>query len=212
VYDAFVLLRTLQLWESYPNVVIPLQIRELIEATYRVRDDDPKSWEKLFDDRFVRNSNDRFKAAMNSNYWQPQLPDEEGVQTRLNDMPTVLVVLCRSINKQEAVFIDDTSKELGGDVFLLPTAQAIHKNLVRVPRYCFDHVESCPAFTYKKKNNLTSKNRPDHVEHYIHGEQSVGIVAESGAVKVKGVENGTRLFYSDELGLVIEKTSTKEEV
>jgi CRISPR-associated endonuclease/helicase Cas3 len=195
VYDAFVLLRTLQLWESYPNVVIPLQIRDLIEATYKDRDDDPKSWEKLFDDRFVRNSNERFKAAMNSNYWQPQLPDEESVQTRLNEMPTVSVVLCRSINKQLVVLVDDTSGELGGDTFRLPTAQAIHKNLVRIPEYCFDNIESCPAFA-----------------NYLFVAQSIGIVAERGAVKVKGLKNGIRLFYSDELGLVIENSSGQEEI
>jgi CRISPR-associated endonuclease/helicase Cas3 len=190
VYDPFVLLRTLQVWENHPSVVVPTQIRELIEATYSVRDDDPESWEKLFDDRFVRNSNERFKAAMNSNYWQPQLPDEEGVQTRLNEMPTVSVVLCRSINKQEAVFIDGTSGKLGGDMFRFSTAQAIHKNLVKVPEYCFDNIKSCPAFA-----------------DYLYGEQGVGIVAERGPVEVKGIKSGTRLYYSDELGLVIEKSS-----
>jgi len=190
VYDPFVLLRTLQLWESYPNVVIPTQIRELIEATYSVRDDDPESWEKLFDDRFVRNSNERFKATMTGNYWQPQLPDEEGVQTRLNEIPTVSLVLCRSINKQRAVFVDDTTVKLGGDEFRLTTAQAIHKNLVKVPEYCFDHIDLNPAF-----------------KEYLFGNQCVGIVTESGAVEVKGSKSGIRFFYSDELGLVIEKSS-----
>lgn len=195
VYDSFVLLRTLQLWESYPSVVIPLQIRELIEATYKDRDDDPKSWEKLFDDRFVRNSNERFKAAMNINYWQPQLPDEEGVQTRLNEMPTIALVLCRTLSDYEAVFIDESSNPLGSDQYRLTTAQAIHKNLVKVPKYCFDNIESCPAFT-----------------DYLFGGQSVGIVSKGGAVKVKGLKSGIRLFYSDELGLVIENSSGKEEV
>jgi CRISPR-associated endonuclease/helicase Cas3 len=190
VYDPFVLMRTLQLWESYPNVVIPTQIRELIEATYSVRDDDPESWEKLFDDRFVRNSNERFKATMNSNYWQPQLPDEEGVQTRLNETATVSVVLCRCINKQEALFVDDSSAKLGEDEFRLATAQAIHKNLVKVPEYCFDHIDLHPAF-----------------KEYLYGNQCLGIVTESGAVEVKGLKSGIRFFYSDELGLVIEKSS-----
>ncbi len=212
VYDPFILLRTLQLWENYSNVVIPTQIRELIEATYRDRDDDPKSWEKLFDDRFVRNSNERFKAAMNSNYWQLQLSDEEGVQTRLNEMPTIALVLCRSITEKKVVFIDGTSAILGGKEFQLATAQTIHKNLVKVPKYCFDNIASCPAFTYTEKHTLKSKTRPDHVKHYIHGVHSVGIVAESGAVRVKGLKHGTRLFYSDELGLVIENSSGKEEL
>lgn len=214
VYDPYVLLRSLEVWQGQKRreISIPSQIRTFIELTYEDRDGEPKSWLKLFDDAYGKILAYRQKALMSSNIWQVALEDEEGVQTRLNEIPTVLVVLCRSINKQEAVFMDDTSRELGGDVFLLPTAQAIHKNLVRVPRYCFDHVESCLAFTFKKKNSLKSKNRPDHVEHYIHGEQSVGIVAESGAVKVNGLKNGIRVFYSDELGLVIENTSTKEEI
>jgi CRISPR-associated endonuclease/helicase Cas3 len=190
VYDPYVLLRTLQLWEDYPEIVIPAQIRSLIEATYCVRDDDPKSWEKLFDDRFARNSNERFKAAMSSNYWQPQLPDAEGVQTRLNEMPTVAVVLCRSIDRHEAVFIDATSGKLGGDAFRLSTAQAIHRNLVKVPEYCFEGIEPYPDFT-----------------DYIYGKQCLGIVMESGAITLKGLKKGTSLFYSEELGLVIEKSS-----
>ena len=95
-----------------------------------------------------------------------------------------------SINKQEAVFIDGTSGKLGGDMFRFSTAQAIHKNLVKVPEYCFDNIKSCPAFG-----------------DYLYGQQCVGIVAESVAVEVKGIKGGTRLYYSDELGLVIEKSS-----
>ncbi len=194
VYDPFVLLRTLQLWANYPRVAVPGQIRELIEATYSVRDDDPKSWEKLFDDRFVRDSNERFKAAMNSNYWQVQLPDEEGVQTRLNDVPTVSLVLCRSSSEKNATFIDNSSEKLGGDKFRLPTAQAIHRNLVRVPEYCFERVEPSPAF-----------------DDYLFGAQSVGIVADDNIVKVKGLKDGIRFYYSNDLGLVVEKAEGKEE-
>ncbi len=194
VYDPFVLLRTLQLWANYPTVAVPEQIRELIEATYSTRDDNPKSWEKLFDDRFVRDSNERFKAAMNSNYWQVQLPDEEGVQTRLNDVPTVSLVLCRSINEKKATFIDNASEQLGGDKFRLPTAQAIHRNLVRVPDYCFERVEPCPAF-----------------DDYLFGAQSVGIVEDDNIIKVKGLKEGIRFHYSKDLGLVIEKEEGKEE-
>lgn len=194
VYDPFVLLRTLQLWANYPTVAVPGQIRELIEATYSVRDDDPKSWEKLFDDRFVRDSNERFKAAMNSNYWQVQLPDEEGVQTRLNDVPTVSLVLCRDINEKKATFIDNATEQFGGDKFRLPTAQAIHRNLVRVPDYCFERVEPCPAF-----------------DDYLFGAQSVGIVADDNFVKVNGLKEGVRFSYSKDFGLVIKKAEGKEE-
>lgn len=188
VYDPFVLLRSLQLWETYPFVGIPSQIRELIEETYRSRGDDPEAWEKLFDNRFVRDSNERFMAAMAGKFWQPHLPDEEGVQTRLNEMPTVALVLCREINDQRGDFIDGSVGLLGKDIFRLQTAQAIHKNLVKVPEYCFETVAPCSAFAA-----------------YLFGRQSAGIVADDGTVSVNGLKDEYRLSYSGELGLVIEK-------
>lgn len=191
VYDPFVLLRTLQLWETYPCVNIPSQIRKMIEETYRERDDEPKSWEKLFDDRFVRDSNERFKAAMNSNYWQPHLPDEEGVQTRLNDMPTLPLVLCREINNQGAEFIDGSTGQLGKDVFHFKTAQAVHRNLVKVPEYCFD-------LPIPQSSTFAA---------YIFGKQGVGYIGDDGVVSVDVLKSEYLLTYSDELGLMIEKRS-----
>lgn len=190
VYDPFVLLRSLEVWRRQKEVSIPSQIRSLIESTYEARESEPESWCKLYEAVYGKALAHRQKALMSSNIWNIPLPDEEGVQTRLNDVPTVSVVLCRSINKEEAVFIDGTLGKLGGDTFRLHTAQAIHKNLVRVPNYCLDRVESCPSF-----------------DDYLFGAQSVGSVLESGIVDMKGLKNGIRLSYSDELGLVIEKTS-----
>lgn len=197
VYDPFILLRTLEVWQDQERkeVSIPSQIRTIIEATYKVRDNEPESWLKLADDAYGQAMAYRQRALMSSNIWNIALPDEEGVQTRLNEVSTISLVLCRSINKQEAVFIDDSSANLSGDDFRLSTAQAIHKNLVKVPKYCFDYIESCAPFT-----------------DYLYGKQRVGIVVDSGVVTVKGLKNGTRLFYSNELGLVIEKISGKEEL
>lgn len=197
VYDPFILLRTLEVWQAQERkeVSIPSQIRTIIEATYKVRDNEPASWLKLADDAYGQAMAYRQKALMSSNIWNIALPDEEGVQTRLNEVSTISLVLCRSINKQEAVFIDDSSANLSGDEFRLATAQAIHKNMVKIPKYCFDYIESCAPFT-----------------DYLYGEQSVGIVAESGTVEVKGLKSGTRLYYSGKLGLVIEKISGKEDL
>jgi CRISPR-associated endonuclease/helicase Cas3 len=189
VYDPFILLRSLQLWETYPCVNVPSQIRELIEKTYRSRDDEPEFWEKLFDNRFVRDSNERFMAAMNSNYWQPHLPDEEGVQTRLNDMPTVPLVLCREIKNQQAEFLDGSTGQLGKDFFHFKTAQAVHRNLVKVPEYCFDlPIPQSSAFAA-----------------YLFGRQSAGIINDNGMVTANGLKSEYLLTYSDDLGLLIEK-------
>lgn len=195
IYAPFVLLRTLEVWKAHTQVSIPLQIRQLIESTYNDREKEPDAWQLLFNKWFGTDSAKKMIASRNCNLWQVALEDEEGKQTRINEIETISLVLCRSINKQEAVFIDDSSSNLSGDEFRLATAQAIHKNMVKVPKYCFDYIESCAPFT-----------------DYLYGEQSVGIVVDSGAVTVKGVKSGTRLFYSDEQGLVIEKISGKEEV
>lgn len=102
-------------------------------------------------------------------------------------------MLCRSITKREALFLDGSKGRLGDDQYRLATARAIHKNLVKVPEYCFDRIELCLAFS-----------------DYLHGKQSVGIVVASGAVKAKGLKSEIRIVYSNELGLVIESAPKKE--
>lgn len=193
VYDPFILLRTLEVWRKLKDVKVPEQIRSLIEATYEDRDE-PESWQKLNDEMYGKSLTYRQKALMSSNIWQVALNDEEGVQTRLNEMPTIPLVLCRSFSDNEAVFVDGSSGQLGGEDYRLAVAQAIHKNLVRVPRHLFGHVDSCPAFST-----------------YLYGEQGVGVVAENRTVEVKGLKDGIQLGYSNVLGLVIEKTSGEEE-
>lgn len=194
VYAPYILLRSLEVWrKAQPQVSIPSQIRQLIKSTYKDQDKEPEAWQQLSYEWFGTDSAKEMIASRNSNLWQVALEDEEGVQTRLNEIPTISVVLCRSINKEEAVFVDNTPGKLGGDTFRLSTAQAIHKNLVKVPEYCFDHIELHPAFA-----------------DYLYGKQCLGIVAENGTVEVKGVKNGIHLFYFNELGLFIENTSGKE--
>jgi CRISPR-associated endonuclease/helicase Cas3 len=195
VYAPYVLLRSLEVWQNRPDISIPSQIRMLLESTYKDRENEPASWQELSCEWFGTDSAKKMLASRNCNLWQLALEDEEGVQTRINETPAISMVLCKSITDREAVFIDDSRNRLGGDPYRIATAQAIHKNLVKVPEYCFDHIESCPAFA-----------------DYLHGKQGVGIVAKSGAIEVRELKNGTRLFYSDELGLVIEKSSAKEEI
>lgn len=195
VYDPYILLRTLDVWRKQQDVNIPNQIRSLIEATYKDGDCEPESWQKLYEETYGKILTYRQMALMSSNIWQVALNDEEGVQTRLNEMPTIPLVLCQSISDNEAIFVDGSRGQLGGDDYRLVVAQAIHGNLVKVPRHLFDRVEIYPAFST-----------------YLYGEQSMGIVTDNESVDVEGLKIGVRLSYSDELGLAIEKTSGEEEV
>lgn len=195
VYAPYVLLRSLEIWQNQLEVSIPSQIRTLIESTYTCedRENEPDSWQKLSGEWFGTDSAKKMFASRSCNLWQLALEDEEGVQTRINEMPTIPLVLCQSITDREAAFIDGSRGRLGDDQYRLATARAIHKNLVKVPEYCFDRIELCLAFS-----------------DYLHGKQSIGIVAASGAVKAKGLKSGIRLVYSNELGLVIESAPKKE--
>ncbi|MDR4482183.1 MAG: hypothetical protein R3B95_02840 [Nitrospirales bacterium] len=112
------------------------------------------------------------------------------MQTRLNDLPTVSIVLCQALNNQEAVFIDQSNGVLGSDQYRFATKQAIHKNMVQWSRNT-----ALIMFSYF----LTFKD-------YLFGNR-VGIVDENGDVDVTGLKDGVRLFYSDELGLIIEQSA-----
>lgn len=195
VYDPYILLRSLEVWRDRNEIRMPNDIRATIEATYLEREDEPKSWQELFFENEANSMAYRQKAQMSSNIWQAALDDREGVQTRLNEMPTVAMILCRSMTGREAQFVDGTTAVLSGDDFVFATAKAIHRNLVKVPEYCFSHVVSCAA-----------------LEKYLFGSQCIGIVDTQGKVTVNGLKDKHRLHYSDELGLFIEKLSAKEEV
>ena len=195
IYAPYALLRSLEIWELQPEIEVPLQIRSLIESTYETRWDDPSSWQELYNEWFGTDSAKKLKALMSANIWQPPLEDVEGNQTRINEIETIPVILCRILGKKSATFVDDTSAELGSDKFLLPTAQAIHRNLVKVPEYCFEHIVPCDSFA-----------------DYLYGKQTVGKVNTDGTVEVQGLKSGIKLFYSNKMGLVIKGKSGKEEV
>ncbi|MBI5552157.1 MAG: CRISPR-associated helicase Cas3' [Desulfobacterales bacterium] len=193
IYAPYILLRSLEIWSQKSSgqgeIVIPTQIRELIESTYAERDDEPDAWTKLHDDWFATDSAKKMIAARNCNLWQVALEDEEGVQTRLNEVPTIALILCREFSNSEASFLDDTKGVWGDDQHHLTTAQAIHNNLVKLPEYAFTHIDCFPFLS-----------------DYIRAKHGVATITENGATALKGVlKDGVKLFYSDELGLVIQK-------
>jgi CRISPR-associated endonuclease/helicase Cas3 len=195
VYNPYVLLRSLEVWRSLEQAIsIPKQIRRLIEATYEEHDDEPSAWQKLFDDRFATDSGQKFLADRNSNLWQVVLEDEEGRQTRLNEVTTISLVLCRYFSIKKAEFIDGTGGILEDEEFQLSTAQGIHRNLVKIPEYYFTGVEAHAA-----------------IAKYLHGVQCVGLVGGDGTVSVKGLKNGFLLRWDKNMGLVIENKENKED-
>lgn len=195
VYSPYVLLRSLEVWKTAGEVSIPGEIRTRIEATYeeRYEGEEPESWQKLYEEMTGKVCAHRHKALQASNIWTIALEDEEGVQTRLNELPTVALVLCRRMEVAEVEFLDGSVDRLAKDEFRLSVAQKIHKNLVRIPRHLFDSAKGHAAF-----------------ESYLHGEFAVGLM-DGERIQADGFRKGVQLRWSLEHGVSIEKDSARSE-
>jgi CRISPR-associated endonuclease/helicase Cas3 len=193
VYEPYVLLRSMEVWRKLKNLRIPTDVRKLIERTYQERKKEPKEWQQLMEKAVGDKLAYRQKALMSGNLWNPALPDEEGAQTRVNEIPTLSLFLCRSLAQESAEFVDGRSCSLQGEKFQLHTAQAFHRNLVKIPQYHFgkDELESHPV-----------------VGRYVRGMYAIGRVGNDGKILVKGIKSGTSLRWDMDLGLVIEKGKT----
>ncbi|MBA3028749.1 MAG: CRISPR-associated helicase Cas3' [Desulfobacteraceae bacterium] len=200
VYAPYILLRSLELWKQqssdYGEITIPSQIRPMIESTYSQRENDPDAWKQLSDEWFGTDSAKKMLASRNCNLWQVALEDEEGVQTRINEIPNDPLILCRAFSDKEACFLDNSMGRWDNDEYRLPTARAIHKNMVKIPDYCFTRMDTFPFLS-----------------DYLGSKHVVGLVNEVGDVKIKGSLNRKyRLSYSAELGLVIHNEKSKEDI
>jgi CRISPR-associated endonuclease/helicase Cas3 len=194
VYSPFILLRSLEVWkQAGQTIIVPTQIRSLLETTYSWREE-PPSWEKLGEEWCGTDSAKAMYARRATILWQTALEDEEGVQTRVNETPTVPVVLCSGIDNREATFIDGSTEPLMDGTFSIRLARAIHKNLVRAPAYCFEQVRTSSAF-----------------QEYLYGGHAVGIVETDGRVAVKGVDPNYGFRYTVHLGLVLEQHTIMED-
>jgi len=121
-------------------------------------------------------------------------PGVEGTQTRLNEMPTIQLVLCRVVGENSVEFLDKTEKvSIQTDCFHLGTAKAVHRNVVKVPRHHFARVVPCAAF-----------------EACLYGEQTAGQVVE-GQIQVDGLKPGVSLRWSNEEGVVVVKDFTRSQ-
>ncbi|MDP2877591.1 MAG: CRISPR-associated helicase Cas3' [Holophaga sp.] len=205
VYSPYVLLRSLEVWISKKDVILPDQIRPLIEATYAEQSAefepegwkeiaDPASWEKLFDERYAMDLSRKFLATRNTNIWQQALDDVEGTQTRLNEMPTVQLVLCQVLTGNTVEFLDAPGRiQIQTDRFHLESAMALHRNVVKVPRHIFATVVPCEVF-----------------QACLYGEQTVGRVVD-GQIQVEGLKQGVSLRWSNTEGVVVVKASKRSQ-
>lgn len=188
VYNAYVLLRSMEVWNKNKKINIPLQMRELIESTYLERNDEPESWQKLYDENCGKVAAYRQRALMSSNIWQAALNDTEGIQTRLNEILTMTLILYKNLSAGELILLDNSKHRIKKKSYQLTAAQAVHKNTIKIPSHYFEN---------PTRDNL--------LDEYIYEEYKMALVQENGDLDVSGLKEGVKLNYSDDIGVEIIK-------
>jgi CRISPR-associated endonuclease/helicase Cas3 len=143
VYAPYVLLRTFEIWRQRSQIKLPADIRPLLESTYaEPTEDELPGWIALRRD--LANRCDKLRnAAVSATLVlrQPALADEEDVQTRWNDRPTVQLLLATAppsglpAHNIQLPLADGSESLIPDYRFDLNAARALHRNLVRIPAW-----------------------------------------------------------------------------
>ncbi len=135
VYSPYVLWRTLNVWKSKSQVVIPLEIRDLLEQTYCAQENEPSAvcdLRKLFEEQ--REKLRRFAIAGRADVTgMPTSDDKEGVATRYSDLPTMQALLVRHVEstgrQAEIELLDGRMIEVDAWTADLRTTAALYENM-----------------------------------------------------------------------------------
>lgn len=193
VYQPYVLLRTLQQWHDQSQVRLPEDIRDWLELTYADRDDDPAAWKVLRQKMLEQKKEHLGKAETAQNLWnQPALKDEEGIGTRLNTCPTLPLVLTTGDANGQLQMLHGQKVRLQEHYFDYATAKALHRNMVKAPRWWF----GAPDKRLQHLDRAVSATLQKH----LYGGFEAGVVED---LKVTADSLGdVRLEYSPVLGLL----------
>ncbi len=184
VYSPYVLLRTLELWESLECLSLPSGIRELMAATY-AEQDAPPGWEELYAEGYGRGLADRRLADMATDIWQEALDDVAALTTRLS-ADSALMVLIRSRDGNHLCLQDGSEVSLPTDGRIsLTVAKKLCRNAVRIPISCL--------FEKPRDGQLL----PYHIDGCL--------LTENGVATSPCLRPGRKLFWDDCLGVIIRK-------
>jgi CRISPR-associated endonuclease/helicase Cas3 len=184
VYAPYVLLRTFENWIHRSRIELPSGIRTILEATYSDPSaDEPDGWNQLRRELQARTDKLRDRALSAALVLrQPALADEEGVQTRISDTPTVQILLASADPVRSPSggtiylpMVDGTDALIPNFRFDLAAARAIHRNLVRMPAWTLEGVSS---------------TSPEWLSRLVSQNAVLGFVRENGAIFVDQSDSG----------------------
>jgi CRISPR-associated endonuclease/helicase Cas3 len=196
VYSPYVLLRSLLIWKNSTKIVIPDNIRKLLERTYKPFFSEPLGWKRLQEDLDGGKVALKQLALGETNVWNLLLDDEEGkAKTRVNNLPTTQLILALEKEGDTLPLLNGERIILKGDTFSLPDARSLARNIVKVPAYCFDKYSPNPR-----------------LKILVRGDWQVGFIGDTGSIRCTYLKAEYELRYTPEKGVEIMKTDQRREV
>jgi len=201
VYAPYALLRALEQWHDKLHVNLPSDIRPWLEATYQPRPEhDRPGWKALLLE--LKNKQKKFtgRADTAQNVWNlPSLQDEEGTRTRLNECPTVPLILAKSADERAVILLEGQTIPTQSVRFDYATAKTLHRNIVKAPAWWFGvksrFLKSVPSAVSKM------------VSLHIHGTVEIAVI-EGTTISTESLGDGRALDYTAECGLSLNTAHT----
>lgn len=138
IYAPYVLWCAGQVWRNKREVVLPSDIRDLLEATYADRDDLPEEIEPL-KAKLEARRRELAQRAVGMTALYAGDDDEDKAPTRWSTLPTIQVLILQSVDDLDlsarVELLSGETLRLQAGVRDFRQAVAIHKNLVSMPTF-----------------------------------------------------------------------------
>ncbi|MDP3851094.1 MAG: CRISPR-associated helicase Cas3' [Luteolibacter sp.] len=200
IYPPIALYLAQEIWRKRNSVILPAEIRELLESPASLMDSLPAGAAKLAEELETETGNMLSSALRQGPFKDPNLPDTEGAQTRWNMQPSALLVLLQELPRTQGhetlvTPLEGHPQTVTAGRFNYDLAKILHENAVRIPAYL---VRSAFA------------RQPDWLSAHISDAVLAVCTPASTALEIIGGENlSHQLSYHPEQGVSYEKITAR---
>jgi hypothetical protein len=133
------------------------------------------------------------RAVTAQNVWNlPALKDEDGIGTRLNECPTLPLILATHADNGTLTLLDKTEIKVQSHTFSYAIAKALHRNIVKAPAWFFAHKE--------RRLNHLPRDIIAMIRLHIKGQVELGLV-DGTVIRVDSIDSMTTLDFHEHIGL-----------
>ncbi|RLB85813.1 MAG: CRISPR-associated helicase Cas3' [Deltaproteobacteria bacterium] len=196
VYQPYVLLKTYEALHDFNSISLAdkdgnSDIRELLQLTYLNNQDDPESWNTLAGAMEGADCAERQLALANTRLFaMAALNDEEGKQTRLNEIETIPLIIAKHIQTDKIILLNGDKIALNPGKFNIHHARSIHQNIIRVHAWPYEQTDLHSAMPF-----------------YLRGNHCLAMLTQNNKLEIEGLKDGVTIKWSETLGIV--QTYTK---